>query len=172
MFQHILVPTDGSHLSQETAERAVEFAKATDAKITALYAKVPVGHTEHYGDLVQPAAIHRLVSGSDGRSKEYLGFIKKLCKEASVECAALAVVTDTPWEAIIKVAEDNNCDLIFMAKHSRGGLSSLLVGSQTYRVLTHSSIPVLVFRAPKVHASHHRQGEVRDKDSKKHSKKA
>ncbi|MER2517203.1 MAG: universal stress protein [Candidatus Accumulibacter phosphatis] len=176
MFQHILVPTDGSHLSQKTAERAVAFAKAANAKITALYAKAPVGHAENYGDLIQPAAIQRLISGSDGKSKEYLGAIKKLCKEAGVESTTLAVVSDTPWEAIVKVAEDNNCDLIFMAKHSRGGLSSLLVGSQTYRVLTHSNIPVLVFRAPKAHASHHKHHKeterVGEADSEKGSKKA
>ena len=168
MFQHILLPTDGSQLSRDTAERAVSFAKAANATITVLYAK-PVGNTENVGNLVgEPAVLDRLVSGSEGKSKEYLGFIKKLCKEAGVECTTLAVVSETPWEAIVNVAEDNDCDLIFMSKHGRGGLSSLLLGSETYRVLTHSSIPVLVYRPPEVDASRRKAKEkAREKDRKR-----
>jgi nucleotide-binding universal stress UspA family protein len=170
MFQHILLPTDGSQLSRDTAERAVSFAKAANAAITALYAK-PGGHrelgnTENVGDLVEPAVLDRLVSGSEGKAKEYLNFIKKLCKEAGVECSTLSVVSDSPWEAIINVAEDNNCDLIFMSKHGRGGLSSLLLGSETYRVLTHSSIPVLVYRPPEVDANR-RKAKAREKERKR-----
>ena len=169
MFQHILLPTDGSQLSRDTAERAVSFAKAANVRITALYAK-PAGQAsaERVGDLVEPAVLGRLVSGSEEKSKEYLGFIKKLCKEAGVECTTLAVVSETPWEAIVNVAEDNDCDLIFMSKHGRGGLSSLLLGSETYRVLTHSSIPVLVYRPPAIDASRRKAKEkAREKDRKR-----
>ena len=165
MFQHILLPTDGSQLSRDTAERAVAFAKAANATITALYAK-PVGHTENYGDLVEPVVLERLATGSEGKTKDYLGFIKKLCKDAGVECTALSVVSDTPWEAIINVADDHNCDLIFMSKHGRGGLSSLLLGSETYRVLTHSSVPVLVYRPPEVDASR-RKAKEKAKEKKR-----
>ncbi len=167
MFQHILLPTDGSQLSRDTAERAVAFAKAANATITALYAK-PVGQTDNYGDLVEPAVLDRMASGSEGKSKEYLGFIKKLCKEAGVECSTLSLVSDSPWEAIINVAEDHNCDLIFMLKHSRGSLSSLLLGSETYRVLTHSSIPVLVYRPADVDAVRRKAKEkAREKERKR-----
>ena len=167
MFQHILLPTDGSQLSRDTAERAVAFAKAAGATITALYAR-PIGQSENYGDLVEPKALDRLVSGSEGKSKEYLGFIKRLCKDAGVECNAISVVHDSPWEAIINVAEDNSCDLIFMSKHGRGGLSSLLLGSETYRVLTHSSIPVLVYRPPELDASRRKAREkARERERKR-----
>jgi len=167
MFQHLLLPTDGSQLSRDTAERAVAFAKSSNATITALYAK-PAGHPENYGDLIEPAALEHLVTGSEGKAKEYLGFIKKLCKDAGVECNALAVVSDTPWEAIINAADDHNCDLIFMSKHGRGGLSSLLLGSETYRVLTHSSVPVLVYRPPELDASRRKAKEkAREKDRKR-----
>ena len=170
MFQHILLPTDGSQLSRDTAERAVAFAKAANVKITALYAK-PAGQAsaERVGDLVEPAVLGRLVSGSDEKSKEYLGFIKNLCKNAGVECTTLAVVSDTPWEAIVNVAEGNDCDLIFMSKHGRGGLSSLLLGSETCRVLTHSSIPVLVYRPPEVDADR-RKAKAREKERKERKK--
>ena len=74
MFQHILLPTDGSQLSRDTAERAVSFAKAANLKITALYAR-PSGPTsvEDVGRLVEPAVLGRMASGSEGKSKEYLG---------------------------------------------------------------------------------------------------
>ena len=163
MFQHILLPTDGSQLSRDTAGRAVAFAKASNAKITALYAK-SVGHAENYGDLIESAALERLAIGPEGMSKEYLGYIKKLCKDAGVECTALSVVSDTPWEAIINAADDHDCDLIFMSKHGRGGLSSLLLGSETYRVLTHSSVPVLVYRPPEIDA---KRRKAKGKDKKK-----
>ncbi|MBL8391308.1 MAG: universal stress protein [Candidatus Accumulibacter sp.] len=167
MFQHILLPTDGSQLSRDTAERAVSFAKAANATITALYPK-PLGNTDNIGDLVEPAVLDRLVAGSDGKSKEYLGFIRKLCKDAGVECTTLSVASDSPWEAIVNVAEDNDCDLIFMSKHGRGGLTSLLLGSETYRVLTHSSIPVLVYRPPEVDASRRKAKEkAREKERKR-----
>jgi nucleotide-binding universal stress UspA family protein len=165
MFQHICLPTDGSQLSRDTAERAVVFAKAAGADITAVYAKPVGGVTENYGDLIEPDALDRLVSSKDEKSKEYLGFIKKLCKEAGVKCTAISVVSEAPWEAIVNVAEDNNCDLIFMCKHGRHGISSLLLGSETYRVLTHSNIPVLVYRPAEV-------GAARRKAKEKSAKRA
>jgi len=165
MFQHILLPTDGSQLSRDTEQRAVNFAKAANARITALYAK-SVGGTENYGDVIEPNALERLTSGPEGKSKEYLGFIKKLCKDAGVDCTAISVVSDTPWEAIIDAADDHDCDLIFMSKHGRGGLSSLLLGSETYRVLTHSSVPVLVYRPPEIDAKR-RKAKAKEKEKKK-----
>lgn len=158
MFRHILLPTDGSQLSRDTAERAVCFAKAANARITALYAN-PTANLDNYGNLVEPAVLERVASGTDGKAKEYLGFIRKLCKEAGVDCEAFSVVSDTPWETIINIAEEHKCDLIFMSKHSRGTLTTLLLGSETYRVLTHSSIPVLVYRPPAIDAERRRARE-------------
>jgi nucleotide-binding universal stress UspA family protein len=146
MFQHICLPTDGSQLSRDTAERAVAFAKAAGADITALYAK-SVGRAENYGEVIGPD-----------------GFIKNLCKDAGVKCTAISVLSETPWEAIVNVAEDNNCDLIFMCKHGRHGISSLLLGSETYRVLTHSNIPVLVYRPAEVGAA---RRKAKEKSAKK-----
>ncbi|MCB1943377.1 MAG: universal stress protein [Candidatus Accumulibacter sp.] len=172
MFQHILLPTDGSQLSRDTAARAVSFAKAANARITAMYAK-PIGQhrAENYTDFESPSVVDRLLSGSDSKAKEYLGFIKKLCKDAGVECTTLAVAGDAPWEAIIDVAEDHDCDLIFMSKHGRGEFSSLLLGSETYRVLTHSSIPVLVYRPPEL-GMRRRGTREKAKDKDKDKKKA
>ncbi len=167
MFKHILLPTDGSELSRYTAERAVAFAKSAKARITAFYAK-PIGTSENYGDFVEPEMLERLGEKSGRKAKEYLSFIKKLCKDADVECNAVAVTNDSPWEAIINAAEDNDCDLIFMSKHSRNGLSTFLVGSETNRVLTHSSIPVLIYRPLEVDAERRAaKASSRDKQKKK-----
>ena len=94
MFKHILVPTDGSQVSQQ----------------------------------------------------EILGFVERLCQEAGVACNKLTLTSDIPYEAIIDAATQGGCDLIFMASHGRRGFSGLLLGSETNKVLTHSKVPVLVYR--------------------------
>lgn len=152
MFKHILLPTDGSQLARDTAVQAVGFAKEAGAKITALYVR-PIVSSENYGDLIEPDVLDRLAVGTDAKAREYLGFIRKLCEAAAVECTPIALVSDTPWEVIVNVAEDCTCDLIFMSKHGRSSsLTSLLLGSETHRVLTHSNIPVLVYRPPGIGA--------------------
>ncbi len=165
MFQRILVPTDGSQLSREAAERAVAFAGMAKASIIALYVK-PRGQSENYGDFVQPAALDRLSSDASGKAKDYLGFVRKLCKDAEIECTALAASSDNAWEAIVRTAEDQRCDLIFMAKHSRTSLSAVLIGSQTYRVLANSTIPVLVYRSS-AGAADGQRDKAKDKEHRK-----
>ncbi len=148
MFRHILLPTDGSELSRDTVRRAVSFAKATDARITAIYVKQTLP-TEFEGDFIDPTALDRISHALDKKAKEHLGFVKKLCKEAGVECKGVAIAGDHPYEEIIRTAAEEDCDLVFMASHGRRGLKSLLLGSETQKVLTYSSLPVLVFRPQK-----------------------
>jgi nucleotide-binding universal stress UspA family protein len=146
MFKHILVPTDGSELSRESARRAVSFAKSAGAHVTAIYVK-PKASIANEGDLMDPSALDHLSDGSDKRAKEYLGYIKKLCKEQGVKCRTVTAVSNHAYKAIIETAGADDCDLIFMASHGPGGLQSLLLGSETQKVLIHSDIPVLVYRA-------------------------
>jgi len=147
MFRHILLPTDGTEISRDTARRAVAFAKDARAEITAVYVK-PVASFDYEGDLLDPSAVDRIGHAAEKKAKEYLGFIKKLCRETGVECQTIASHGDHPYEEIINVARAKKCDLIFMASHGRRGLRSLLLGSETQKVLTHTSIPVLVYRPP------------------------
>lgn len=153
MFRHILLPTDGSEISRDTARHAVAFAKHMGAELTAIYVK-PIASLDHEGDLIDPSAVDRIGHAAEKKAKEYLGFIKKLCKEMGVECRALAAEGDHPYEVIIDAATSGRCDLIFMASHGRRGLKSLLLGSETQKVLTHTSVPVLVYRPP--HLDRHR----------------
>lgn len=147
MFKHILVPTDGSELSQDTARRAVSFAKEAGARITALYAK-PEYPVTYYGEgaLIDPTTPEKFAELAEQQAQQHLGFVDKLCQEAGVECSKLALTSDVPYEAIIDGATQSGCDLIFMASHGRRGFSGLLLGSETNKVLTHSTIPVLVYR--------------------------
>ncbi|MEI7613802.1 MAG: universal stress protein [Betaproteobacteria bacterium] len=147
MFKHILVPTDGSQLSQETTRRAVTFAQEVGARITAFYAK-PEYPVTYYGEgaLVDPMTPEKFAEMAEEQSAEILGFVEKLCQDAGVICAKLTLTSDIPYEAIIEAATRSGCDLIFMSSHGRRGISALLLGSETHKVLTHTKIPVLVYR--------------------------
>jgi nucleotide-binding universal stress UspA family protein len=147
MFKHILVPTDGSDLSRETARRAVSFAKEAGARITAFYAK-PEYPVTYYGEgaLIDPTTPEKFAELAEQQAQQVLGEVEKTCTEAGVACTTLALTSDIPYEAIIEAADKSGCDLIFMASHGRKGFSGLLLGRETNKVLTHSKIPVLVYR--------------------------
>ncbi len=147
MFKHIFVPTDGSQLSTETVKQAVDFAAEAGAQITFFYAR-PEYPVSFYGEgaLVDPTTPERFAEMADSQAKEVLGACEKLAQASNVPCSLLAVTSDIPFEAIIAGADTAGCDLIFMASHGRRGFSGLLLGSETQKVLTHSKIPVLVYR--------------------------
>lgn len=147
MFKHILVPTDGSALSSDTARRAVDFARETGARITFFYAK-PDYPVAFYGEgaLIDPTTPERFTEMAEKQAQEILAAARALAAAAGVEAATASATSDIPYEAIIDAAAAGACDLIFMASHGRRGLSGLLLGSETQKVLTHSKIPILVYR--------------------------
>ena len=147
MFKHILVPTDGSQLSEDTARRAVSFAKEAGAQITAFFAK-PEFPVTYYGEgvLIDSTTPEKFAELSEEQAQKILGFVENLCQEAGVRCTTMTLTSDVPYEAIIEAATQSDCDLIFMSSHGRRGLSALLLGSETNKVLTHTNIPVLVYR--------------------------
>lgn len=147
MFKHILVPTDGSELSRQTVRRAVSFAREAGARITAFFAK-PEYPIAYFGEgaLIDPTTPEKFAEMADQQASDYLEEVQQLCPEAGVECDAVAATSDIPYQAIIDAATAAGCDLIFMASHGRRGLSGFLLGSETNKVLTHSTIPVLVYR--------------------------
>lgn len=147
MFKHILVPTDGSELSTATAKRALTFAKEAGARITFFFAK-PDYPISFYGEgaLIDPTTPEQYAELADRQAKDVLDAALKLAAEAEVEADVRADTNDLPYIAIIEAATATGCDLIFMASHGRRGLKGLLLGSETQKVLTHSTIPVLVYR--------------------------
>jgi len=145
MFKHILLPTDGSELSQSAVRQGVQLAKSLNARVTGL-AVMPVQHA-FYGEVVMPA---EAIEAAEGRCRDFassnLAMIERTAREAEVPCEMLSERSDHPYEVIIRTAAQKNCDLIMMASHGRKGLNALLIGSETQKVLTHSKIPVLVCR--------------------------
>ena len=147
MFKHILVPTDGSELSRQTAERAVSFAKEANARVTAFFAKSEYPVT-YYGEgaLIDPTTPDKFSELMETQAQQVLKQVEELCADAGVAYSSMTLTSDVVYEAIIEAAEKSGADLIFMASHGRRGFSALLLGSETHKVLTHSKVPVLVYR--------------------------
>jgi nucleotide-binding universal stress UspA family protein len=147
MIKHILIPTDGSKLSERAAKAGVALAKSVGARVTAFVATppptpivfkdfLPVKYMapDEHAEVIEQAAL------------KYLGVIERAAKAAGVRCQSVHVTSDFPAEAILATARKRHCDLIVIASHGRRGLKGVLLGSQTQKVLARAGIPVLVFR--------------------------
>jgi nucleotide-binding universal stress UspA family protein len=148
MFKHILLPTDGSKLSERAVKTGLQFAKSIKAAVTAVHV-IPEFRMVVEEGFVSPVGAElkqRFEKESREHAKKMLAKVEKAADDAGVKCTAVSVVGDYPYQRIIEVAKKNKCDLIMMASHGRRGISSLLLGSETAKVLTHSKIPVLVVR--------------------------
>jgi nucleotide-binding universal stress UspA family protein len=145
MYKHILLPTDGSELSATAVRDGVKFAKEIGARVTAVHVTAPFHPTE-----ITPSAFTALIEEHEAKATESaqraLGAVKEAARAAGVSCTTVHRVSVSPYEAIIELADEAGCDLIFMASHGRRGVAALLLGSETNKVLTHSKIPVLVTR--------------------------
>jgi nucleotide-binding universal stress UspA family protein len=147
MFKHILLPTDGSKLSEKAIHAGVEMARVHGARVTGFFA-APAPTPLVYGDFMPvgylPPDQHEALI--EKASKHHLAVVEKAARDAGVEFNCLSVTSEFPADAIVEVARQQHCDLIFMASHGRRGLAELVLGSETHKVLTRSKIPVLVFR--------------------------
>lgn len=150
MFKHILIPTDGTELSAESARAGIQFAKETKARVTGFYAAPDVSHDrQRFRHLIDTELeiARELERRRRETADEFLGSIGSLAKDAGVPCQIKYVTTDEPvHEAIIQAAKSNGCDLIFMATHGPVGIEGITAGSETKKVLSHCDIPVLVYR--------------------------
>jgi nucleotide-binding universal stress UspA family protein len=145
MFKHILIPTDGSDLSRKAILYGVQLAKKCGAKLTGLTVAEP------YQPVGMDAVLIPIDEGdyeeqSRVLSEKAIEQVKMAAQAAGVSCETIREINDQPYRAIIDAAETLGCDLIVMASHGRRGISALLLGSETAKVLTHSTIPVLVYR--------------------------
>ena len=147
MFKHILVPTDGSKLSVKAAKQAVKLAKALGAKVTGFYA-VPDYSSAYYGDgyILRVPSAKEQAEAAQRQARKCLSAIEVEAAVEKVACSVFFVVSNSPYEAIIEAAKKKKCDLIVMASHGRRGLSALVLGSETHKVLVHSKVPVLICR--------------------------
>jgi nucleotide-binding universal stress UspA family protein len=148
MFKHILLPTDGSKLSERAVQRGIELAKELRARVTSVHV-IPEFRMMADESFVLPTSAdlkRRYDKESKARAEKLLAKLGERAKAAGVKFDAVAVSGDVPYEHIIATAKKYKCDLIMMASHGRRGLTGLLLGSETSKVLTHSKIPVLVVR--------------------------
>lgn len=148
MFKSILIATDGSDLSDKALVDTLALAGRLGAKATVLTVTRPYsvmeGYRQHVSDITAAMELHKV--HALGHAEQVLGKAKAAAYAAGVSCELVQVEHEHPWEAIIEAARERGCDMIAMASHGRSGMQALLVGSETQKVLTHSKIPVLVYR--------------------------
>jgi nucleotide-binding universal stress UspA family protein len=144
MFQRILVPTDGSDITQKSVQAAVRLAKSLGAEIHTLCVKEPFP----YGAIseMQPTPPQEFFDAQERIATRHVAAVAEACQASGVPCTALTVEGLHPWECIIAHAEQTGCDCIVMGSHGRRGISAVLLGSETQKVLTHTRIPVLIVR--------------------------
>ena len=145
MYKCILLPTDGSELSERAVLAGIDLARESGASVIGLHV------TPHYHVLTARADMlaetrEQFAEQSEHQARRILDSVAEEASAVGVRCSTEHAVSDDPYEAIIEAARRNVCDLIVMAAHGRRGLKGLLLGSETQKVLVHSSIPVLVFR--------------------------
>ena len=145
MYKCILIPTDGTEFCQRAIQHGVALAKAEQAKVVGVTVTFPL-HTGTPRVLIPDhlkAIIHtETVKAAD----EKLAAVEQAAKAAGVPVETVRKSHDHPWEGIVEAAREKGCDLIVMASHGRRGVSGMILGSETQKVLTHSTIPVLVIR--------------------------
>lgn len=147
MYRRILVPTDGSALSNKAVSSAIGQAAATGAELVALHVvpRYPVSYFEG-GASIPPEDVARTEKQWAARGQALVDAVKEAALAAGVHAKAVVTHSDLVAESVISAAKKHKCDLIVMASHGRKGIQRLLLGSETQHVLTHSSLPVLVLR--------------------------
>ena len=145
MFKHILVATDGTTLAQKAEDSGVELASRLGARLTFITVRMPF-----YVYTLEASGMTQMSDLYDEESKtgaqKILNRALDAAKTSGVIGAGIDVESEYPFEAINSAAKNMGCDLIVMASHGRRGISALLLGSETVKVLTHSTVPVLVCR--------------------------
>lgn len=147
MYTHLLVATDGSKLSAKAVTHAIALAQGLGAKLTAFYASpgypMPV-YAEGYPYVPMPRKEYSALCAKE--ADKILGPVLLKAEQAGLEFESVHVIANAPWDAILAAARKNKCDAIVMASHGRRGMSALLLGSETQKVLTHTKLPVIVVR--------------------------
>jgi nucleotide-binding universal stress UspA family protein len=144
MFKHILFPTDGSDITAKALQQAIGLARLSGAKLAVLAVKDPFPYSAI--SEMQPVPPQEFMDSQERIAAARAKTCVDAATAAGVACSGHTVEAVHPWEAILDHAKMQGCDLIVMASHGRRGVSALLLGSETQKVLTHSSLPVLVVR--------------------------
>ncbi len=144
MFRRILVPTDGSDITKKAVDVAIGMARAMGARLYTLSVKEPFPYSAI--SEMQPTPPQEFYDAQERIANARVQQVREACTGAGITCEAHTIEALHPWEAIIDHAKRQECDLVVMASHGRRGVSALLLGSETQKVLTHTTIPVLIVR--------------------------
>jgi nucleotide-binding universal stress UspA family protein len=144
MYKRLLIATDGSDVTQKAVQAAIELARATGGELFAISVKEPFPYSAI--SEMQPVPPQEFFDAQERIANERVRAVVTAASAAGLSCQAHTVEALHPWEAILDHAKTQSCDLVVMASHGRRGLSALLLGSETQKVLTHSTIPVLVVK--------------------------
>jgi nucleotide-binding universal stress UspA family protein len=145
MFKSILVPTDGSKLSERAVRQALQLAKSLGANVVALHVTAPF-HVLAATASALTQTREQCEQNDAAFNKQIFDVIAAMARDFGVACTCVSRSGEHIWQEIIMAAEKSRCDVICMASHGRRGLAAMLVGGETTKVLTHSKIPVLVVR--------------------------
>lgn len=145
MFKQILLPTDGSELSERAVLAGVSFARDVGAQVVGFTA-LPDFRTFTADAEMLATTEDEYLATSEGRGAKILSVVENAARSAGVPYSSLIARSSQPYEAILLAAREHGCDLIVMASHGRHGITGMLLGSETQKVLVHSAIPVLVYR--------------------------
>ncbi|MEO7762511.1 MAG: universal stress protein [Casimicrobiaceae bacterium] len=150
MYRHLLAATDGSELSNLAVDHAIELAKQLGARLTLLHVAGQYPPPMLVDGTVFPTLPQDEYDAAAAKqSKAALDPCLDRARVAGVDCEAIHESDSAAWHAIMEVAARADCDIIVMGSHGRGGIASLVMGSQTQKVLHHTNLPVLVVRQPR-----------------------
>lgn len=143
MFKHILIPIDGSELSTRAAKAGIELAKLTQARVCALHVIPPFQAIAYMGAILA-ATEYAYNEEAKANGERYLADIRAIAEAAGVPFEGKAVYGDQPFELIVQTTTEKQCDLVVMGSHGWRGMTRLLLGSETQKVLLRCDVPVLV----------------------------
>jgi len=145
MYKHILIATDGSELAQRAVDQGLALAKAMQAKVTAVTVTEP-WTAAVAGEWAVAFPVEEYERASAANASRILDDVLKLAANLGVTCDAVHIKDQYPAEGIVEEAKARGCDLIAMSSHGRRGFAKFVLGSQATRVLTHTTVPLLICR--------------------------
>lgn len=145
MFKSILIPTDGSEFCERAIEHGIALAKLMGARVVGVTVLAPLHSGAPRG--IVPEHLKQIIHEQTEKiAADNLAGFTAAATASAVPFEAVKATDDHPWEAILRTARSHGCDLVVMASHGRRGISALVLGSETQKVLTHATMPVLVVK--------------------------
>jgi nucleotide-binding universal stress UspA family protein len=145
MYAHILIATDGSDLANRAVEQGLTLAKALGSKVTAITVTEPWTASVS-GEWAVAFPVEEYEKAAAANAEKILEQVTEAAKRIGIACETRHVKDQFAAEGIVDKAKARGCDLIVMASHGRRGLAKVVLGSQATRVLTHSTVPLLICR--------------------------